>query len=441
MSPNPAALGPNWRKRIVSGITWATVGTGLTQMANLFVAVVVGRWLGKSAYGELGALQISIATFTVFAGPALAVASAKFIAEYRVQDLAKTGRFVRHSLHVGISLAVAVSLVFAALSPFLARYVFNAPNLVAEFLVASIVIGLVAVDGTTRGVITGFEGFRPLALVGLVRAAIGISLQLALVPVLGVMGALIGLGAFNLIGCVGNLLVIRRLLKDESVPIGDRPDKAERKLFASIFVPKTLSALAYVPISWLIAVMLIREPGGFAEMGILNAGLTWRLALLFLPSVIATAFVPLMNSALGEGDVRSFGRLCRANIGISTLAVAAPAVVVYLGSSLIIKAYGEEFSSGLPVLRLLVVGAVLTGATVPIGNILMSLHKAWAGMALNAVTSVVTITAAFALLHRGAEGMAIAYLIGHGWHMATSFAYLQRVNRSSGGAGIQEVRR
>jgi len=213
------------------------------------------------------------------------------------------------------------------------------------------------------------------------------------------------------------------------LPPSARPTAEDRREVGSIYWPTLAAALVQLPVAWLLSILLVRQTGGLQEMGLLNAATNWRLAVLFLPTMINQTFMPLLSNTLGAGEPTMFRRLALTNIGISTLASAVPALVIALAAAPIMGIHGPGFEAGAGVLVALAGAAVLAAASGPVGNLLIALRLAWYGTALNASTAVVTVVAYLALTDQGAQGVAWAWLIGYGWHFVASMAVMLIVFR------------
>jgi len=51
-------------------------------------------------------------------------------------------------------------------------------------------------------------------------------------------------------------------------------------------VPAFLSSAMTIPVTWISNAMLIRSPGGYAEMGIYNAANQMRTAATYIPGLV-----------------------------------------------------------------------------------------------------------------------------------------------------------
>jgi O-antigen/teichoic acid export membrane protein len=86
-------------------------------------------------------------------------------------------------------------------------------------------------------------------------------------------------------------------------------------------------------------------------------------------------------------------------------------------------AYGSGFSSGWSVMVLMLVVTLLLGIMNPTGNLITSAGKMWLGFLMNSGWAIVLILSTYYLVHLGAKGLALAYLIAYGVHTSWTFGY------------------
>ena len=82
------------RSRFALGMFWSLAGAVISRGFLLAASVACARFLGKDGFGALGMIQSTAGTFGIFAGLGLGSTAAKYVAEFRRQDPAKTGRIL-----------------------------------------------------------------------------------------------------------------------------------------------------------------------------------------------------------------------------------------------------------------------------------------------------------------------------------------------------------
>jgi O-antigen/teichoic acid export membrane protein len=287
------------------------------------------------------------------------------------------------------------------------------------------VLFLNALTGAQTGVLAGFEAFRTIARVNLIRGALTLPLAVAGVLLWDLRGAVAALVAAAALGWVLNHFAIHAECKRNSLPVRWEKFWSERVILWRFSLPAFLGGAVTTPAMWAASSILVNQPHGYAEMGIFSAANQWRNAVAFLPLLLSQPLLPMLSN-VGQGNLRSYGTLLRANVllnfGLSVF-VATPIV---LCSSWIMQAYGREFRAGSPVLILLVLAAVISSTAAVIGQAIASLDRMWCGFGLNAVWALVLLPSAAVLVARyGALGLAGALLASYSVHALTVSTYVR----------------
>ena len=303
-------------------------------------------------FGEYGIIQTTVGMFGVFAGMGLGLTATKYVAELRVIDPERAGRIIALGAAVAIGTASIAAVVLLATAPWLAARTLNAPQLSSDLRIATGALFLNALGGMQTGVLAGFEAFRTIARVNLMRGVLTFPLAVSGVLLWNLHGAVIALVAVAAVGWILNHFAIHTECRRNRVPIRWERFWFDRDILWRFSFPAFLSGAITSPVMWAASAILVNEPHGYAEMGIFSAANQWRTAVAFLPSLFSQPLLSMLSN-VGAGNLRSFNKLLRANLllsfGLSAL-IAAP---IILCSSWIMKAYGRGFMVGRPVLVLL----------------------------------------------------------------------------------------
>lgn len=412
------------RGRFARGAVWSLIGAVLSQGASLAASVVMARLLGGEHFGEYGMIQSTVGMLGVFAGMGLSVTATKYVAEFRAAAPDRAGRIIALSTAVALGAGSIMVMTLLVLAPWLAANTLNAPHLFTDLRIGAGLLLLNALNGSQTGVLAGFEAFRTIARVNLMRGILTFPLTVAGVFLLGLRGAVLALVATAAVGWVLNESAIRAECKRAAVPVRWENFWSERFVLWKFSLPAFLGGVLGSPAMWAASSILVNQPHGYAEMGIFSAANQWRAAVAFLPSLLSQPLLSMLSN-LGLKDIRSFSKLLRVNLlltlGISGL-IAAPLIP---GSSRIMEAYGRDFRSGAPTLMYLVVGTVISSTTAVIGQAMASLDKMWWGFALNSLWALVLLSTALLLVPKyGAAGLAGAFLAAYSIHALSVSTYV-----------------
>jgi O-antigen/teichoic acid export membrane protein len=382
--------------------------------------------LGRETFGQFGMIQSTVVAFGVFAGMGLGLTATKYVAELRLANPERTGRIIALSTAVALGTAATASMALFTLAPWLAASTLNDVQLATELRIAAGALFLNALNGTQTGVLAGFEAFRPIAIVNLIRGGLTFPLSVAGVLLWNLRGAVVALIAAAALGWILNHIAIHIECGRNRIPVRWEGFWSDRAILWKFSLPAFLGGAMTSPAIWTASSILVNQPRGYAEMGIFSAANQWRAAVAFLPALLSQPLLSMLSNT-GAEDLRTFRRLLRANLlltfGLSTV-IATP---IALCSPLIMKAYGRAFLIGTPVLILLVAATVVNSTASVIGQAIASLDRMWWGFGLNSVWALVLLGSATQLVPRyGAVGLAAAFLAAYAIHAITVSVYTRK---------------
>jgi O-antigen/teichoic acid export membrane protein len=382
--------------------------------------------LGREQFGGYGIIQNTVGMFGVFAGMGLGLTATKYVAELRLTDPARVGRIIALTEAIALGTATAAAIALLATAPWLAANTLNAPRLSTELRIAAIVLFLNALNGAQTGVLAGFEAFRTIARVNLIRGVFAFPLAVAGVMLWGLRGAVAALAGAAAFGWLLNHGAIIAECRRQKISVRWERFWSERVILWKFSVPAFLGGAMASPAMWAASAVLANQPRGYAEMGLFSAANQWRTAVAFLPSLLSQPLLSMLSNVAGLGNFASFRKLLRASLLLTFGLSAAIAAPIVLCSPWVMKAYGSDFLAGTPVVILLVFATVLSSTAAVIGQAIMSLDKMWWAYTLNVVWAIVLLPAAILLVPRyGALGLAEAFLAAYAANALTAGIYAQ----------------
>ena len=318
------------RGRFARGAAWSLIGAVISQGCSLVASVITARLLGREQFGGYGIIQNTVGMFGVFAGMALGLTATKYVAEWRLTDPDRTGRIIALSTAVALGTASTATFVLFVVAPWLAASTLNAPHLYLELRIAAGALFLNALNGAQTGVLAGFEAFRAIARVNLIRGVLAFPLAVAGVLLWGLPGAVWALVASAALGWILNHFAIQAECRQNRVPVRWERFWSERVILWRFSLPAFLGGAMASPAMWAASAVLANQPRGYAEMGIFSAANQWRTAVLFLPSLLSQPLLSMLSNVAGLGNFASFRKLLRANLLLTfalSATIAAPIVL------------------------------------------------------------------------------------------------------------------
>jgi O-antigen/teichoic acid export membrane protein len=426
------------RARFARGAVWSLIGTVISQALGLATSVVTARFLGKTGFGELGMINSTVGMFGIFAGLGLGLTTTKFVAELRATDSDRAGRIIGLSSTVAVISGGLITLGLILFAPLLAASILHAPHLVTELRIGSLLLLLNALNGVQTGTLSGFEAFKSIAKANFVQGLLTFPVEIGGVIIWGLPGAVWGMVVAAGSGWLVNRTYVLRECRAVGVRVRYAGVWSERRILWSFCLPAVLANTAAGPVMWFTNTMLVSQPHGYAEMGVLNAANQWRTAILFLPGLIGQVVLPLLSSLQGTQNRHATRRILLGAIALNAVFVSPALLVIFFLKNRIMALYGPGFASRGPVLMILAIVAALVAIQAPVGNIIAAMSRMWIGALMNLFWAIVLLVSAWLFLRRGweADGIAAAYLTAYLVLAIWTFWFAGRV---LGGDGVARL--
>lgn len=420
------------RGRFARGAVWSLIGAVISQGSTLAASVITARLLGREQFGAYGMIQSTVGMLGVFAGLGLGVTATKYVAEYRVRDPERAGRIIALGSAAALVSGVLLALGLTVYAPLLAAKTLNAPELANELRIASVLLFFNAFNGAQTGALSGFEAFRAIARINLVRGVVTFPVTVGLVFLWGLPGAVWALAVTAAVTC----LISQLSLRQHCAAQGIRPQLSsawrERRVLWTFSTPAFLSGALVGPVTWATNTMLVNHPAGYAEMGVFSAASQWRTALLFVPGLVGQIAVPMLASLQheqGSGPVR---RVLIGSMLLNALCTVPVLIVLLPCSGWIMSLYGPSFAPRGLVMQVLLISAVLLAIQTPVGNFITAFGRVWVGLFMNVGWAACLLGTSHALLTLGwgAQALACAYLAAYAAHAVWTFWFASSVIRN-----------
>lgn len=404
--------------RFARGTFWSLVGTVIAQGLSMVASIVVARLLGKTGFGELGMINSTVGTFGVFAGVGLGLTATKYIAEYRTKDPDRAGRILGLSTRVAVISSGLVSLFLFIIAPWLSANTLNAPYLANELRLGCLLLFFNSLTGLQTGALSGFEAFKTITRVNFYRGLLNFPVMLVGVWLFGLTGAI---AAMVIVGAIG-WWFNHRALKRECAAVGIistcRDVRTELPMLWNFAFPAFLSGIVVGPFLWISNTLLVNQPGGYGELGLLSAANQWRTVLMLLPGIFNSVSLPMLSS---EQDNKSeFGKTLEISQSMSIIVIVPAATVFLLFSQWIMALYGSDFLAGGSIFVSLLSGVAISGIGSAAGPAIQAKGRMWLGAFMNLTWGLVYLvfSAVFVSYWKGLAlglGFALAYIFLTFW--------------------------
>jgi len=415
------------RGRFARGAVWSFVGAILAQGSNLIAFIVTARLLGRQQFGEYGMIQSTVGMLGLFAGLGLGVTATKYVAEFRNLDPQRAGRIIAMGSALAIASGGAISIALLVFAPFIAARTLNAPALAGELRIASALLFFSALNGSQNGALAGFEAFRAVARINLVRGLITFPVAVIGVLVWRLPGSIWALSITSAVSCLLSTVALRSQCRT----LGIRPRFsgafAEGRILWTFSVPVVLMGSMVGPATWAADTMLVNQPGGYAAMALFSAASQWKSAILFAPLVLAQFALPLLSNLNGEKDISRYEKTLKWHLILTTVVSTTAAVPIAIASPFIMALYGRSFREGWLVLVLSAATAIVACLNGVVGTAIISAGSVWVCCGFNAMWAVVFLAMSYWFIPSHlALGLAASLFCAYVAHALWQAAYLRR---------------
>ncbi len=395
------------RARLSLGVFWSLAGAVVSRGFLLASSVVCARFLGKEGFGSLGMIQSTAGMFGIFAGLGLGLTATKYVAEFRRQDPAKAGRILALSACAAFVSGGLITLLMVLLAPYLAKHVLATPKLAGPLAIGSGLVFFGAINGAQTGALAGFEAFKTIARVNIFAGLASFPLIVLGVWRGGLQGAIWGSVAALAINWALNNRALRQECAIANISFQLASCYRELSILHRFSLPAFLASIVVGPALWVCNALLVRQPQGYAELGIYAAADKWRLLILFVPTSVFTMVLPVLSNLYSEGDGTGFEKVFRANLQINASLALLAALLIAALAAPIMTVYGNSFRTGWVVLVVLAFSALPEALNTILGQPLIAAHLMWWRFAFDLLLVAVLVGFAWLLIPKwGALGLA-----------------------------------
>jgi O-antigen/teichoic acid export membrane protein len=352
--------------------------------------------------------------FGVFAGLAMGYTATKHVAEFRTVDPPRAGRFMGLTILLGTASSGIVALIVLIFGRFVAAHLLNDVGLITALRWSVPLLILNTLFDIQIAGLAGLEAFKLIAYVNVLKAIIVLPCATVGVWAYGVAGTIGGFVVALLITCIILQIVLRRSCRQHGISISYRGMRDDWVAAWNFSFPSFLSNIIANPVNWICNVLLVNQPGGFAQMGIYQAAVQWQSAISFVPMRLMNVGLPIMSELFGQRDYARYYKVIKVTqVAIAAVAVGV-AVPIMIFGKYIMSAYGKGFSEGYLVLILLLVAGIFVLMENSLAQVLLARGKAWSKTFVYFTSSLLALLL-FGLvwLKRGVYGLAVSLCIAH----------------------------
>jgi O-antigen/teichoic acid export membrane protein len=216
------------------------------------------------------------------------------------------------------------------------------------------------------------------------------------------------------LNCFLNFIAVRTETSRVGITITYRDWHKHLSLLWAFGLPGMLSGFIAGPVNWVTSTMLVNQPRGYSEMGLLNAANSWFQAVVLLPNLLGQVLLPILSSYAAARQNNHVKRTLSVATWANVVIVFPVVCLGCLFSRQIMALYGPGFAQGWPVLVAALLSAAVLMVQGPVTNHLIASSRMWAYFLAHLAWAAVFVVGAYLLVPtNGGTGLAVARLIAY----------------------------
>lgn len=413
------------RTRLLNGLFWTIVMTGLIQGGTIISSILTAHFLGIIEFGKFGIIYTSIITVAGFAATGLGPTTTKVISELRTTSPDRAGKLLALCSIISLITGIVYCTGLFIAAPWVADKILHAKELTSQLRIGAIYVLIFAINNYQIGALSGFEAFSRIARFSAIEGSLSIFLTLTLTWQLGLDGAVLSMVIAALISCLLYQRVLRAQCRHNNIRISYSNLKVELPNILHIALPAALSGCLGSLAVFGVNAMLVRRPGGFTQMAIFNAASSIRSVVRLIPTTLNRVSSPLLCNLLASKEYHRYKRTFWACLGMNLAFSISMSLVLYLCAYPLLRLFGKQFPDGQGVFGLLLIGAVMECLAISLYQQMYSHGRLWLQCAVSLIWSVLLLTCTWFWIENGASALAASYLVA--WLSATIlYAFIAR---------------
>ena len=406
----PAGTGDREVRRLAAGGGLNIVGGFVNQACLFGITILLARWLGSTDVGTYAQAFAIRQILTLVALGGMRSAMTRYVAIHRAED---DPAALRGTVRFGLLFSVGMSTLFGialfAASHWLAYDAFDDPGL--ESALRWVAIGLPSACFTVAALSAtqGFRTQRPNALAGSVlEPVLRIALTvLVLVLGYGLNGTIIVMQVASVVTSIVSLIWLRKLMAKHP-RVTPRYEIGVVMRYASI---SWLSSVAQQGLVWadIVLLGLFLAP---SEVGVYQVATRIVLVGGIAAAALNASLAPRAADLFQRHELQVLKRLYVASSEWLVRMELPLLVFLFVCTEPVLRLFGPDFTSGVTVTRILIIGTLIDAATTQGGIVLnmsgrngMNMVDTVAALVLNVGLNIVLIP------HYGINGASVAWTV------------------------------
>lgn len=292
--------------RFIKGSILNFIATVFNQGSSFIASILVARILTRQSFGEYAMLLSTMLTISSISQLSMGYTATKYVAEFRSVNPMRAGRIIGLCSFVIIIIAFVSAIVFLLSSSWLTTIMLKAPNLKYPLILGLGFVFFSAVNGYQIGTLVGLEAYSSLANVSAFSGIIGTCGIAVGAWLWGLNGIFFALSITGLLRWLFYNIYLSKELRLQKIVVSYKGLSKERDIIFKFAIPAAIAGYCSMPALWIANSFLVRQPGGYLEMALYEAAFNIKSMLLFVPVVMNTVMLSLLNHVKGSNNLKRY---------------------------------------------------------------------------------------------------------------------------------------
>ncbi|MEO0091181.1 MAG: oligosaccharide flippase family protein [candidate division WOR-3 bacterium] len=412
-------------KALIVGSGYSYLSLLVNKFIGVFTSIFLARSLGPSNLGMISIINYLLLLMLFFTGFGIPTAIVKLIPEIELKNGShETNKFVFSGFAINFIIMVVLSVIYLAISVPVAISIYHEPKLISLIQLSVIALLFFSFNQYGNAIIQGFAEFRKLSLLSMFTSVFGFAVLIPSTKLWGIKGPVIAQAVNSIVTFLLLVLILKKtrkdlnlfslsqLLKPKSFLKDIRMNFHLRRLLPTAF-PIFLSGLVMTPVLTILTAILSRLQG-FSDVGFFNIAYSLTQFILFVPTAVGTAFIPLASKLAVENQVKLNNFLIKTIFGVDLIVITIAFFISFFSKEIIYLFYGKSFSPVQSILILLSIASFLSSFGYIFGYYLISTNRLWFATILNLIWFIaITGPASSLIKHFQLNGLGLSYIIAY----------------------------
>ncbi|MBS4015547.1 MAG: oligosaccharide flippase family protein [Candidatus Latescibacteria bacterium] len=407
-------------KKLIVGSGYSYLALLINKAAGVATSIFLARTLGPTNLGMISIINYLLLLLLFFTGFGIPTACVKLISEYETRgDNSQTSRFIVIGFLLNLVLIITLSALYLILASTLALKIYQEPQLIPLIQLSVIALFFFSFNQYGNSIIQGLAEFKKLSLLATFTSVFGLIALVPLTKIWGIKGPVLAQGINSIVSFFILVKVIKTLQAKHGVSLYISRQKIKDFLkpyfqrLSRTAIPIFLSGLVMTPALTILTAILARQQG-FTEVGFFNIAYSLTQFILFVPSAVGTAFIPLATKLALENRERLNSFLLKSIYGVDLIVVTITFLISLFSREIIYLVYGSEFLPAQNILILLSAAAFLSSFGYIFGYYLIAVNKLWFATGLNFLWFIAIIGPALIFIkYFKLDGLGLNYIISY----------------------------